>query len=298
MYHHPGAALTFINITKKNTVSVRTIVEQREYFMQLQLQMPDFLRPDLVVPKCLDCDQLVDLVTPMWLWHFQQTQVKLHSERVHELWCIVQESIHLTLLPKWSDGMIDHFVNEKVLSQAPTYKDTEYYQVNIEKGDCLYIPADTLRQWQPVVNAMAVIFQIDSNGFNQREKQLLGCRSLGDDVTLDKIQFTGASEQETVVVPESHLTQRLISYLGDDECLDLTEFQTALSNDPNVKAVKGNLATTGKDLFAVLDLDHDEEFCWVDVDGLTYEGAIQLVKMVNSMLSHSEVTGDVKRDEL
>lgn len=69
--NHPGAALTFRNLTTKTTASIRTIVEQREYFMQLQFRLPLFLRSDAKLPKFLDCDQLVDRMnTPIWLWHF------------------------------------------------------------------------------------------------------------------------------------------------------------------------------------------------------------------------------------
>jgi len=301
LYRHPGSALTFRNLTKKNTASIRAIVEQREYFMQLQFRLPRFLRPDVTLPKCLDCDQLIQhLDAPLWLWHFQETQVKLHSESAHELWCLVSGAVHMTLLPEWTEGMVDHYVTDKILAEAPTYKDTQYFKADLKSGDCFYVPAKTLRQWEPTVDTMAVIFQISDSILKDREQQFGRCNSMGEKVTLEKVRFADDGQEEEGAIVGSQTLEKFISYLDTDDCLDHADFQKALSGDLSVRLV-GIPSATAKELFSALDTDHDGEFCWADVDMLTVRSAHDLAKLVSSKVelkTEDEDSGKRKSDEL
>jgi len=191
----------------------------------------------------------------------------------------------MTILPKWSDGMIDHYVTEKVLTQAPTYKDTAYYQAKLNKGDCFYVPADSLRQWQPAADTMAVIFQIGNSILDEREKHFQRCHSVGNSVSLDKIRFANDDQLEDGTIRDTLVLQELISLLGSDNCLEQSQFEEALSNGTTIQSqTEASLDQVAKELFGALDTDSDEEFCWSDVDSLTFEGATELTKLVNSRL--------------
>lgn len=140
--------------------------------------------------------------------------MKLHNEKSHEFWCMVKGIIQMTMLPEWTDGMIDHFVTEKILAEAPTYRETRFYKAEMKRGDCVYVPGGFLRQWEPNANAMAIKFQIADSALTEREQQFGRCRSLGPLRPLDQIRFADDAKQEDGTIEDSLALQRLISYLG------------------------------------------------------------------------------------
>lgn len=72
IYYHPGAALTFRNLTERTNASIRKIIEQRDDFKQLYFSTPSFLSDDLKLPNCLECELLTSNINnPLWLWNFQ-----------------------------------------------------------------------------------------------------------------------------------------------------------------------------------------------------------------------------------
>jgi hypothetical protein len=70
IYYHGGAGLYFYNASELS-FSLRTVIHFRESFVGLSSIVPMFLRRELTLPKCLDCNLLINQTTrPSWIWTF------------------------------------------------------------------------------------------------------------------------------------------------------------------------------------------------------------------------------------
>ncbi|CAF1396964.1 unnamed protein product [Adineta steineri] len=169
-------------------------------------EVPKLVRPYFTLPKCLQCEPAIETFQVAMLWFSSgNTSSVVHTDDYDNINCVLQGEKQFILIdphtykhvasqiidnPSGSFSSIDvDRVNYDKYSSLDN--DIHYYQVNLSRGDCLFIPALWIHQVRSSNRNIAVNYwlnhaRVKNAAVNQNTCELLKQSNL---MTLDTITW-------------------------------------------------------------------------------------------------------------
>eukprot|EP00112_Aurelia_sp_Birch-Aquarium-sp1_P014591 Seg3163.3 transcript_id=Seg3163.3/GoldUCD/mRNA.D3Y31 product="Lysine-specific demethylase JMJ30" protein_id=Seg3163.3/GoldUCD/D3Y31 len=196
--------------TRSGEMEKRTIKKFIETFRKDDIyavtDVPDKLRHQFVLPPVIRCNNIKDKLSMMLMWYSSGgTKSVLHQDSFENINCLYRGSKRLLIAeyPKFKKEVVIDRPNgysavdiDKVdFTKYPGLNKVEYWEANMEEGDCLYIPFQWFHQVTSFANENKTNMAVNVWWYKNNSYSPEDCTMSPSEATLDKFKFGDATEK-------------------------------------------------------------------------------------------------------
>ncbi|KAL8599253.1 hypothetical protein ACOMHN_007968 [Nucella lapillus] len=214
----PAGTVVQLETKKKESRQQESVEMHFHQFLQIYNQtehymvdnVPEYLRPDIMVPCSLQCTDLMKKGLAFALMWFSSggTKSVIHTDAYDNINCLIRGHKTFVLVDpqKYRDKIFlrpdgfysDIDVDSVDLTQSPSLKDMEFHHVTLVAGDCLYIPYKWIHQVRSFNSNVAVNFWWDHYASVDLHQSESACQGQCDlSLTLDQVDISETSGWES-----------------------------------------------------------------------------------------------------
>ncbi|KAJ8317858.1 hypothetical protein KUTeg_002949 [Tegillarca granosa] len=259
-----GDIMVDMEIGKKEIRKGEMFSRKLSYFLKryknmdayLVEDLPDRMKKDMAIPSSLRCGGFQNVIHTVVMWFSSGgTKSVFHTDDLDNINCLLdgkkdlimmdRKYAHLVEADGWhKDGSYsDLDVDSVDMYKFPNLKDIPWYQVNLTKGDCLYIP---YKWYHHVYSHPGRNFAVNVWFFHRRWFNVTDCHGVDLNVStaIPFTQFKKPSKLEK-------FRDDLIMSLDGKEFISQTLFSETLQENDN------DLASVADEIFTIIDTDKD-----------------------------------------
>ena len=243
--------------------------DYQEKDLNLVSSLPDFLRDDIILPNVFQCENVPDSLERIFLGFSNgDTQSVIHTDNHDTLLCVFSGYKKVVLLDsEYSSLLIDSPDNSYSSIDIDKFDVNEFnhlpfYRVDLQTGDCMYIPQNWIQQVDSFERNIALIFWFNIEKISDASA-IESCSDSGTNPswTLSEVLYDLSIDEFL-----NFLNERVSS--GYSSLKDIKEFfanEIGFSVDD---LLKFNLSGFVEDIFSLIDADSDEKISIIETRGI------------------------------
>ena len=239
--------------------------DYQEKDLNLVSSLPDFLRDDIILPNVFQCENVPDSLERIFLGFSNgDTQSVIHTDNHDTLLCVFSGYKKVVLLDsEYSSLLIDSPDNSYSSIDIDKFDVNEFnhlpfYRVDLQTGDCMYIPQNWIQQVDSFERNIALIFWFNIEKISDASA-IESCSDSGTNPswTLSEVLYDLSIDQflnflnERVSIGDPSLNLRNI------DIYDVKEFFADEIGLSVQDLFKLKLSSFLEDIFGLIDTDSD-----------------------------------------
>ncbi|XP_033112888.1 lysine-specific demethylase 8-like [Anneissia japonica] len=244
--------------------------------MYMVESVPESIRKDVVLPAPLQCHVMKDSFSSAMMWFSNGgTSSVLHIDSVDNINCVMAGRKHVVLIDrKYADKIpLKHpgnycgvDVDDVDFDKYPGLLSVEYHHVDLQPGDCLYIPYRWFHQVRSQDRNIAV--NIWWNHYMMKNQDFSQCQDIppGELKTIDKFEFNGVTnmfrESESIRDHMLSITQ------NTNQPMTYQDFKSSVIQAPPDESTNELFNEVAAEVFLHLDDNYDKTIDTEEISAL------------------------------